>query len=78
MRICASLAACCFFQRDLHGVAQVAATVHLAATRATAAAPLAEHVAEDVAKRLGKAAKTLAAARGPRMFGSTPAWPYWS
>ena len=53
------LATRCFFQRDLHGVAQVATPEHLAATALTTAALLAKHVAEDVAKRFGEAAKTL-------------------
>jgi hypothetical protein len=39
---------------------------------------LAEHVAKDVAKGFGKPAEPFCARAGPRMFGSTPAWPYWS
>ena len=80
MRICVSLPLRGFFERDLHGVAQVAAAIDLLA--AAAAAPprcAAEDVAEDVAEGLGKAAEAFRARRrGRRMFGSTPAWPYWS
>ncbi len=79
MRICASLPRGCLFQRDLHGVAEIAAAVHLAATRAPASALLAEHVAEDVAKRLGKAAaKPFCPTPGAAHVGVYPAWPYWS
>ncbi len=55
------LAAGGLLQRDLHRIAQVAATVHLAPAAGAAAALLAEHVAKDVAKRLGKAAKAFRA-----------------
>ena len=48
-----------FFERDLHRVAQVAAPEYLAPAACAAPALLAEHVAEDVAKRFGEAAKTL-------------------
>jgi hypothetical protein len=48
------------FQRDLHGIAEIVATVDLAAAT-TAPATLVEHVAEDVAKGFGKAAKALGA-----------------
>jgi hypothetical protein len=65
-------------QRDLHAVAQVGAAVDL---RTAAAAPppaAAEDVAEDVAERFGEAAAANPPPPPPAMFGSTPAWPYWS
>jgi hypothetical protein len=46
-----------FFQRDFHRVAQVGAAVHL--LTAAPATLLAEDVAKDVAKRLGKTAKAF-------------------
>ena len=49
-----------FFQRQLHGVAQVAAAKHLASA-ARASALLAKHVAKNVAKRFGKTAKAFTA-----------------
>ena len=51
------------FERDLHRVAEVVATEHLAPTGTTTAAALlaAEHVAEDVAESLGKTAVAFCA-----------------
>ena len=56
------LAMCGFFQRDLHGVRQVAASVHLRTTAATSPATgCAEDVAKDVTKGVGKAPKAFCA-----------------
>ena len=51
-----------FFERQFHGVAQVAAAKHLASA-ARAATLLAKHVAKNVTKSFGKAAKAFAATR---------------
>ena len=53
------LAACSLFEGDFHGIAQVAAAIHLSSARPAPAALLAEHVAKDVAESLGKATKPL-------------------
>ena len=56
-------AARCFFQRNLHGVAQVATAKYLTpaacAPAAARAALLAKHVTENIAKRLCKPAKSF-------------------
>jgi len=49
------------FERDLHGIRQIAATVDLRAAAATTAASRAEQVAKDIAKGIGKAAITFGA-----------------
>ena len=46
-----------FFQRDVHGVAQVVATKDLLATRTLLATGLTKNVPKDVAKRLAKTTK---------------------
>ena len=46
-----------FFQRDVHGVAQVVATKDLLATRTLLATGLTKNVPKDIAKRLAKTAK---------------------
>ena len=48
-----------FFERDLHGVAEVRAAKHLASTAASTAALAAKDVAKDVAKRVTKSAKAF-------------------
>ena len=76
IRICESLPLAASVQRDFHGVGQVAATEHLAATGTTTTTrALAEHVAKDVAKGFGKATKALA---GTARMLVNPAWPCWS
>ena len=54
------LAVGCFFQRELHGIAQVATTKHLASAARTSTL-LAEHIAKNIAKRLGKTTKAFGA-----------------
>ena len=60
------LAVGCFFQRELHGIAQVATTKHLASAARTSTL-LAEHIAKNIAKRLGK--KRILAETGAGQHG---------
>ena len=49
------------FQRDFHGVRQVVAPVHLPPAPATSATLATEHIAKNIAKSFGKAAKPFRA-----------------
>ena len=49
-----------FFQRDFHGVTQVAAAKHLATAARATTTLLAKHVAKNITKGLSKTAHTLA------------------
>ena len=57
------LALCGFLQSDLHGVTEITAAKHLAATATRSPTLLAEHVAKNVTKGFSKAAITFRSTR---------------
>ncbi len=67
-----------FFQGDFHGVRQVVAPVHLPPAPATSAALGHRTYRQKYRQKLRQSRQTLPPPGPPRMFGSTPAWPYWS